>query len=270
MDNKEFENWKATDINVDSLWIIDKREQKITYRSEIIEVLKGLKGMASLKEIYNGTEARNLLPSIHQNKEWHDNVCLEIQSHCSQTKTYKGGEDIFYSVYGLGEGFWGLRNFDKSAALETVGINPIEERQIEEIKSANISKTEKESLVVSRIGQGFFRKNLIKKYKYCLITGIRDERLLLASHIKPWRSSTNEERLSADNGLLLSPLYDRLFDEGLITFDKNLHIEVSSDISKADEEIIFQNKNICLNINPSENFLKNMKYHNDFIFRKNS
>lgn len=55
--------------------------------------------------------------------------------------------------------------------------------------------------------------------------------LLLASHIKPWRSASNYERLSSENGLLLSPLYDKLFDIGLITFDDNMKILISNKLS---------------------------------------
>ena len=54
----------------------------------------------------------------------------------------------------------------------------------------------------------------------CIITGLDHPKLLVASHIKPWAVSTNAERLSVDNGLLLSATYDRLFDCGLITFKK--------------------------------------------------
>jgi hypothetical protein len=42
---------------------------------------------------------------------------------------------------------------------------------------------------------------------------------LVASHIKPWRESSNEERLSAGNGLLLTPSIDHLFDRGFISFE---------------------------------------------------
>jgi len=50
------------------------------------------------------------------------------------------------------------------------------------------------------------------------LTGITDKRFLIASHIKPWKDSTNEERLDGNNGLLLSPHVDKLFDNGWITF----------------------------------------------------
>jgi putative restriction endonuclease len=42
---------------------------------------------------------------------------------------------------------------------------------------------------------------------------------LLASHCKPWRDSDNQERLNGENGLLLTPTIDHLFDRGFISFE---------------------------------------------------
>ena len=83
----------------------------------------------------------------------------------------------------------------------------------------NLNETERTAIVKSRVGQGLFRKKLLEKYNStCIITSVSVKRLLIASHIKPWAVSDNEERLSDENGLLLSPTYDKLFDYGLITF----------------------------------------------------
>jgi predicted restriction endonuclease len=64
----------------------------------------------------------------------------------------------------------------------------------------------------------------------CCITGLAIERLLRASHIKPWKDCNNQERLDAYNGLLLSPSYDAAFDHGFISFDDSGHILVSNEI----------------------------------------
>lgn len=82
-----------------------------------------------------------------------------------------------------------------------------------------ITETEKRNLVLSRIGQGNFRIQLIDYWKSCAVTGFREIPLLIASHIKPWRNSSNFERLDANNGLLLTPNLDKVFDLGLISFD---------------------------------------------------
>lgn len=82
-----------------------------------------------------------------------------------------------------------------------------------------LQKTEKSQLVKSRRGQGLFRTRLEGVEPACRVTGITNKRHLVASHIKPWSASTNDERLDGENGLLLSPHIDHLFDRGYISFD---------------------------------------------------
>ena len=53
------------------------------------------------------------------------------------------------------------------------------------------------------------------------LTGVKLPDVLKASHIKPWRDSTNAERTNRYNGLLLLPQYDHLFDKKLISFEDN-------------------------------------------------
>ncbi len=92
----------------------------------------------------------------------------------------------------------------------------------------NLSATEREAVVLARIGQGRFRDALLERWGgRCAVTGVSVEAALVASHIKPWAHCTNAERLDPDNGLLLVGTLDRLFDYGLITFDGNGRIRVS-------------------------------------------
>ena len=96
----------------------------------------------------------------------------------------------------------------------------IEEGQEREIQNrTDIDATEKYQLVRSRVGQGQYRKNLEQHEVGCRITGINDGRFLTASHIKPWAKSNDFEKLDGNNGLLLSPHIDRLFDRGYVSFD---------------------------------------------------
>lgn len=80
--------------------------------------------------------------------------------------------------------------------------------------------TEAERLVVQRIGQRTFRDALMLYWSgRCPLTGITDSALLRASHIIPWADClTDAERLDANNGLLLSSLWDAAFDAGLVSF----------------------------------------------------
>lgn len=98
-----------------------------------------------------------------------------------------------------------------------------------------LNETEKEYISTARLGQGQFRKDLVKAYKgRCPITGIENDQLLVASHIKPWKVCTNSERLDPQNGILLSALIDKLFDKGLITFSNDGRIVISPTLSRRD------------------------------------
>lgn len=92
------------------------------------------------------------------------------------------------------------------------------EREEEQIEEAIIDKSEKIQLIKARIGQGEYRKNLLSLCPFCPITLISDDRLLIASHIKPWVSSNDFEKTDPLNGFMLTPTFDRLFDRGFLSF----------------------------------------------------
>ena len=93
--------------------------------------------------------------------------------------------------------------------------------------------TERQGLVTSRVGQGAYRKSILFRWNYkCAVTSYSTKEILIASHIVPWKDSTNEERLDVDNGILLSPTYDALFDKKLISFENNGQIILSHSLSK--------------------------------------
>ena len=78
-----------------------------------------------------------------------------------------------------------------------------------------------------RIGQNFFRAAVLSAYSaQCCISGLSVTKLLVASHIVPWRVD-RLNRVNPRNGLLLSALHDRAFDIGLITIDDNMTVRVS-------------------------------------------
>jgi putative restriction endonuclease len=99
-----------------------------------------------------------------------------------------------------------------------------EECEVNVIMDSCLSVTEKDQLVKARIGQGIFRRNLENIEDKCRVTNVSDNRVLIASHIKPWRLSTNSERLDGANGLLLSPHIDKLFDNGWMTISEDSKI----------------------------------------------
>lgn len=114
------------------------------------------------------------------------------------------------------------------------------------IFNSSLTDTEKARLVQTRMGQGLFRQKLIDYWKGCSVTGYEDSRLLVASHIKPWRESTNGERLDVFNGLLLVPNLDAAFDQGLITFDEAGRIIISPKLAHPEKLDISPNAYVRL------------------------
>ncbi len=93
------------------------------------------------------------------------------------------------------------------------------------------NSTERKGLVTSRVGQGAYRKRIIHRWEYkCAVTGFNKLEILISSYIVPWSDSTDNERLDVDNGLLLSPTYDALFDRHIISFENNGKIILSDTI----------------------------------------
>lgn len=128
--------------------------------------------------------------------------------------------------------------------------------------------------VKSRVNQSVFRQMVLGNYStQCAITGIDIPELLFASHIVPW-SKNEKERLNPENGICLSPLYDKAFDRGLIGINTNYEIILSKNLkNKSTSEFfvnhfaIIENKKITepLNYFPRKEFLE---YHLDVIFEK--
>ena len=78
-----------------------------------------------------------------------------------------------------------------------------------------------------RVGQDFFRAAVLSAYdERCCITGLSVPKLLVASHIVPWRVD-QRNRVNPRNGLLLSALHDKAFEIGLITIEDDMTIRVS-------------------------------------------
>ena len=93
------------------------------------------------------------------------------------------------------------------------------------------NETERRGLVISRIGQGAYRKRILHRWEYeCAVTGFQKQEILIASHIVPWASASDKERLDVHNGILLSPTYDALFDRHLISFEDSGKIILSARI----------------------------------------
>jgi putative restriction endonuclease len=134
----------------------------------------------------------------------------------------------------------------------------------------SIDQTEKEQVIMARRGQGLFKKNVQSIERYCRVTKVNRPEHLRASHCKPWRDCiSNEERLNGENGLLLTPSIDHLFDRGFISFENNGELL----ISPVAHSVSLQRMNVPIGerVNVGE-FSEGQKtfldFHRDFVFLK--
>ncbi len=157
-----------------------------------------------------------------------------------------------------------------SAALNTyadyiadVTQNDLEQDLSQIVKDDALTDTEKATLVNTRIGQGQFRKQLIEQWGGCAVTGYRDTRFLVASHIKPWSVADNRERLDPFNGLLLLPNLDKVFDLGYISFEASGKIRISEEL----EDLSFLGISTAMIVPLEKQHQDYMAYHRDVEFK---
>ena len=137
---------------------------------------------------------------------------------------------------------------------------------ISEIENTTFIGLEKEALVKVRVNQGVFRDKLLNKYSRCCLCGVSDVNLLTASHIKPWAKSESNEKLDPENGLLLCPNHDKLFDGGWISFNDDGTILISDTLRQTEK--VFMNIREDMKITLSEKNRLYMKYHREKILKK--
>jgi len=99
--------------------------------------------------------------------------------------------------------------------------------------------------VLGRTNQQWFRKAVMNSYQSrCCISGLSEERLLIASHIVPWSEDT-ENRLNPQNGLCLSALHDKAFDLGLITVTPEYRVLVSPKLKAKSADSFLTESLLC-------------------------
>lgn len=94
------------------------------------------------------------------------------------------------------------------------------------------AETERVLIGTARIGQKQFARRVLENYGHTCVfcglgfrsNGLPASRMLIASHIKPWRDSENKERVDSNNGLAACPTHDAAFDTFLITIAPDLSI----------------------------------------------
>ena len=123
-------------------------------------------------------------------------------------------------------------------------------------------KKEKEAQARARIGPGPYRRDLIRLWGgRCSISEYENTDFLIASHIKPWRDCDKKESLDPNNGLLLTPNYDRAFDKGLITFGDDGEIVVSNKLACEDLISLGIKNKARIRLQLTEAQRRYLKYH---------
>lgn len=145
--------------------------------------------------------------------------------------------------------------------------------QEDEPETSDFRGTNKTVQTEVPVGQSFFRKAVLSAYNNkCCISGLTIPKLLVASHIVPWRVDESN-RLNPKNGLLLSMLHDKAFDLGLITVNEDMMIRVSIKEPTSKDNFYetsirsFEGQQITLpeKFRPQSEFLA---YHREYIFDK--
>lgn len=201
-------------------------------------------------------------------------ACIAVDPKTTETRTIKSFDDQI--LLRLGEIF----NEDGNTYANVIDRVQVKElarpktgkstlaADLHAITRQKIEVTTKEALINARVGQGLFRKQVLENWgSACAVTGSGVLDAIRASHIKPWRDSTNKERLDSSNGIPLVANLDALFDAGLITFDETGSLLVSTRLSST-EQGLFNVRGKHLRNMPSHKTNEFLAYHRKMIFRK--
>lgn len=122
----------------------------------------------------------------------------------------------------------GYRVDEEAPHLPAIGQIEWEEHELERVRvDDEVPDTVRQAVIQARRGQGLFKERVMRFERACRLTGVDQMEHLRASHCKPWRDASNEERLDGENGLLLTPNADHLFDRGFVGFEDNGDVLIS-------------------------------------------
>lgn len=165
------------------------------------------------------------------------------------------------------------RLFSEAQRIKASLLNKSVE-EILNITASDLEGKERTTVIRQRVNQFVFRSMILYNYEErCAITGINIPELLVAGHIIPWSDSTPQQKLSPENGICLSALYDKAFDKGLITFlPDDYTIQLSSALREYETQEYYDKhfgsiagRPITMPIEhkPNRDFLA---YHRDHVF----
>lgn len=166
--------------------------------------------------------------------DWIDKCLSIFNANGSYKTTSLRSTNTFSASYILGL-FRQIREEEEFLAITKPSLPEDLDRMVSD---KDLHQTTKQALIAARVGQGKFRDDVLKLWNNrCCVTDSVTERAIRASHIKPWRDSTNQERLDPANGLPLVASLDALFDAGLISFEDSGVMCISKDLSLSERQI---------------------------------
>ncbi|HPJ76226.1 MAG TPA: HNH endonuclease signature motif containing protein, partial [Clostridia bacterium] len=137
-----------------------------------------------------------------------------------------------------------------------------------EAYAEKLDKAIRQEVSRAREGQGKYREQLLEQCRFCPVTMISDERLLIASHIKPWAASEDNEKIDPYNGYMLSPMIDKLFDRGYITFTEERHVILSDFISPYTwKQIGLKNDTFYQALPMDDKRIEYLNFHHTSVFK---
>lgn len=142
------------------------------------------------------------------------------------------------------------------------------QKEQEEIEGSIVAVSQKLQLNRARVGQGEYRSKLLAQCPFCPITLISDDRLLTASHIKPWASSNDFEKTDPKNGFMLTPTFDRLFDRGFLSFTDDKKTILSPFLSNMTYSKLNISDNKIISHLPVDGREGYLKFHRENILKK--
>lgn len=178
-----------------------------TWLQDITTAIGNLGGIAAYEDLYPEIKRiRSPLPG-----SWKQVIQRTIQDYSSDSDGYKHGDDIFYSVDGIGSGVWGLRS--------SLGTTP---------KAADIEPPATPARVATETYRILRDTLLAKKLKalhrdVCQVCGIalqlsNGKTYSEAHHIRPLGSPHNGPDV-VGNIIILCPNHHVLFDYGTLLLD---------------------------------------------------
>ena len=249
-------------------FVTDEKKQRFTVR----------KGARGRKELQPSIEPWNVRP---RDKLLDRGILIEKESYLELSQDHEFSSPSQAASVLLGRNATGPKEWKEWEAETSLKDNSIKRhaqqvadgddaplRQFEEETRTWPQKTEADQLVRRRRGQDILRKHLMKHWRCCCLTGIRDPDLLRASHIRPWAEcESNADRLDPNNCLLLSALWDAAFDRGLVTFDDKGYPQFSPHLSQEDQsKVVLGWQGQPIPLTPKHQ--KNLAWHRQHVFGK--